>query len=61
MIPVLCQSCGKLIATYDTANDVSPAPLEAPCGEKVCEACCDLCNQEGIWGIHGEHCPDRED
>lgn len=42
-IPIYCERCGKLIATFDTAKDSSVEWAEAPCGEKVCEECCAEC------------------
>lgn len=42
-IPINCEHCGELIAMFDTNEDVSAEWAEAPCGEKVCEACCEDC------------------
>ena len=45
-IPIYCEHCGELIATFDTSADVTCEWAEAPCGEKVCEECCDICAQQ---------------
>lgn len=42
-IPIHCEHCGELIATLDTSKDSSVEWTEAPCGEKVCRACCEEC------------------
>lgn len=60
-LPVHCEHCGKLIATYDTSKDTDASFLEAPCGEKVCEDCCDECDKNGVWGENTYHCSLRED
>lgn len=30
-IPIYCERCGELIATYDTSKDASPEWMEARC------------------------------
>lgn len=45
-IPIHCEHCGEVIATFDTAEDTSAEWLEAPCGEKVCEECCKECAKQ---------------
>ena len=42
-IPIYCEHCGELIATFDTAEDTSAEWAEAPCGENVCDECCAEC------------------
>lgn len=42
-IPIKCEHCGGLIATFDTTKDTDAGWAEAPCGEKVCKECCDEC------------------
>lgn len=45
-IPIHCEHCGELIATFDTSEDSSAEWSEAPCGEKVCEECCKECAKQ---------------
>lgn len=45
-IPIYCEHCGKLIATFDTSRDTSVDWAESPCGKKVCEKCCDECENQ---------------
>ena len=45
-IPIYCEHCGELIATFDTNMDISVDWAEAPCGEKVCEECCAECAKQ---------------
>lgn len=45
-IPIFCERCGELIATFDTTYDTSSDWAEAPCGEKVCEECCENCAKQ---------------
>lgn len=48
-IHIRCEHCGEIIATFDTACDISAEWAEAPCGKKVCEDCCAECaRQQGI-------------
>ena len=42
-IPIHCEHCGELIATFDTTEDTSVEWAEAPWGEKVCDECCAEC------------------
>jgi len=60
-IPIYCENCGKLIATFDTAKDTSTTWAEAPCGEKICDACCEACERENADGINHTGCPIKED
>lgn len=45
-IPIYCEHCGDLIAMFDTSEDVSAEWAEAPCGEKVCQTCCEECSRQ---------------
>lgn len=45
-IPIHCEYCGEVIATFDTAEDTCVEWSEAPCGEKVCEECCNECAKQ---------------
>lgn len=58
-IPVCCEKCGKLIATFDTHEDSDASFLEAPCGEKVCEDCCDAC--ANVIRATGDFCEVRKE
>ena len=58
-IPVHCEKCGKLMATFDTHEDTDASFLESPCGEKVCEDCCDDCANE--IRVNGDHCEARKE
>lgn len=44
---IRCEYCGELIATtFDIDNDIPIKWEEAPCGEIVCEACCEECAKQ---------------
>lgn len=60
-IPIRCEKCGEIIATFDTRHDTSCGWAEAPCGEKVCEDCCNTCECENMNGIYYSHCPYKEE
>lgn len=45
-LPIHCEHCGELIAMFDTSEDVSAEWAEAPCGEMVCEECCEECARQ---------------
>lgn len=42
-LPIYCDHCGELIGTFDTEVDTTIAWAKAPCGDKVCNECCDAC------------------
>lgn len=46
VVPVHCVDCGKLIGEIDTALNKNLSQLDAPCGERVCAACCKKCAKE---------------
>ena len=45
-IPIYCERCGELIATFDTAEDTSCDWAKAPCGERLCDECCNECAEQ---------------
>lgn len=60
MIPVRCEKCGNLIATFDTQHDTACDWAEKPCGAKVCDTCCEACERENSDGVNFPWCPYKE-
>lgn len=60
---MLCENCGKQIGTWGSDNDqgVSLEWAEAPCGEKVCDECCEECERENTDGMNYTGCPYKEE
>lgn len=45
-IPIYCEHCHEVIDMFDTDLDVDNEWAKAPCGEFVCEACCEECSSQ---------------
>lgn len=60
-IPINCEKCGALIATFDTQQDAACNLAERPCGAKACDSCCDTCESENSDGANYPCCPYKED
>ena len=54
VIPVHCVDCGRKIGEIDTDKNKNMHSLDAPCGDKVCKACCKICWKEAEQ--RGEPC-----
>ena len=46
IIPIHCVDCGRLIGEIDTMFNKDISSLDAPCGDRVCESCCKICQKE---------------
>ena len=43
MVEIVCKDCGKVIAECDEGREHEGNWNYAPCGELICDDCCDSC------------------